>query len=218
MAVARLTTLGIAVLELLHERPMHPYEMAQLMRERHFDTRVKVKAGSLYHTVERLLDNGFVEIVDTQRDGRRPERTVYGMTEAGRDVFVERAQNMLGTPAEEYPEYMSGLAVLDDLGPEIALNQLKHRILRLEAAVAADHVIIDGLHKMELPEIFWLDWRYSTAHRAFELKWTKKLLKELESGQIPFVKAGPGKGTLRDTATYPPLNLVSKDAENDQAS
>src|ERR1700710_1388772 len=107
MPPAKLTTLGLAVLELLHEKPMHPYEMAQLMRERHVDTRVKVKAGSLYHTGERLLDNGFVEIVDTQRDGGRPERTVYGMTEAGRDAFVARAQGMLGTPAEEYPEYLS---------------------------------------------------------------------------------------------------------------
>ena len=42
MASAKLTPLGIAVLELLHEKPMHPYEMAQLMRERYVDTRVNV--------------------------------------------------------------------------------------------------------------------------------------------------------------------------------
>jgi DNA-binding PadR family transcriptional regulator len=127
---------------------MHPYEMAQLMRERYVAIRVKVKAGSLYHTVERLLDNGFIEISETQREGRRPERTVYRMTAAGRDAFVERAQTMLGTPAEEYPEYLSGLAVVAELGREMALNQLKHRAVRLEAAAASDQVLVTNLHEI----------------------------------------------------------------------
>jgi DNA-binding PadR family transcriptional regulator len=214
LTAARLTTLGVAVLELLYEKPTHPYEMAQLMRERHVDTRVKVKAGSLYHTVERLLASGFVEVVDTQRDGRRPERTVYGMTAAGRDAFVERAQNMIGIPAEEYPEYLSGLAVVDELGPDITLNQLRHRILRLEASAASDEVIVDRLHKMELPEIYWLDWRYATARRAFELEWTKKVLDELESGRMPFMKAGLTNGA----ATNLPPIFAAKDNENDQDS
>jgi DNA-binding PadR family transcriptional regulator len=188
MAAAKLTPLGIAVLELLHEKPMHPYEMAQLMRERYVAIRVKVKAGSLYHTVERLLDNGFIEIAETQREGRRPERTVYRMTAAGRDAFVERAQTMLGMPAEEYPEYLSGLAVVAELGRETALNQLKHRAVRLEAAAASDQVLVTKLHEMQLPEIRWLDRRYATARRAFELEWTNELIADLESGRVPFVE------------------------------
>ncbi|MFE0027534.1 PadR family transcriptional regulator [Amycolatopsis sp. NPDC059021] len=186
MAAAKLTTLGIAVLELLHEKPMHPYEMAQLMRERHVDTRVKLKAGSLYHTVERLLGNGFIEVVDTQRDGRRPERTVYGMTDAGRDAFVERARHLLGNVAEEYPEYLSGLAVIDDLGRETTLAELEIRATKLRSLVAADRVVLDRLADEGTPEIFWLDWRYTTDRRAFELEWTERLIDGLRSGRIPF--------------------------------
>jgi DNA-binding PadR family transcriptional regulator len=214
MPAGELTTLGVAVLELLHEKPMHPYEMSQLMRERHVDTRVKVKAGSLYHTVERLLDNGFIEIVDTQRTGRRPERTVYGLTEAGRDVFVARSQAMLGHPADEYPEYLSGLAIVGKLGVELTIPQLRHRILRLEAAAASDQVILDNLHEMKLPEIYWLDWRYATARRVFELEWTKKLLIELESGAIPFMKAGPSNDATGHTLG----KTASKEDENGQAT
>src|SRR5947208_14048596 len=102
MAAAKLTPLGIAVLELLHEKPMHPYEMAQLMRERYVNTRVNVKAGSLYHTVERLQRSGFIEVVDTQRDGRRPERTVYGMTQTGVDEVNQRGRELRGDPVKEY--------------------------------------------------------------------------------------------------------------------
>ncbi|MFI9452899.1 PadR family transcriptional regulator [Amycolatopsis sp. NPDC052450] len=198
---AKLTPLAMAVLELLHERPMHPYEMAQLMKERYVSTRVKVKAGSLYHTVDRLAENGFVEIVETQRDGKRPERTLYAMTEAGRDEFVDRAQDMLATPAEEYPEYLSALAVIDELGPEMTLTQLKHRVLRLQAAIASDQVVLENLAKEhKLPEIYWLDWSYATARRAFELEWTQKLIGDLESGRIGF----------QEHCT-PHLNLVTED-------
>src|SRR2546426_131165 len=49
-----LTPLALAVLELLQERAVHPYEMQQTIRERYIDYVIKVRAGSLYHTVERL--------------------------------------------------------------------------------------------------------------------------------------------------------------------
>ncbi|GAB3709049.1 PadR family transcriptional regulator [Amycolatopsis oliviviridis] len=203
---AKLTPLAMAVLELLHERAMHPYEMAQLMKERYVSTRVKVKAGSLYHTVDRLVQNGFVEAVETQRDGKRPERTVYAMTEAGRDEFVDRAQDMLGTPAEEYPEYLSALAVIDELGPEMSIAQLKHRVLRLQASVASDQVVLENLvNEHKLPEVYWLDWSYATARRAFELEWTRKLLDDLESGRIRF------QGHCK-----PHLNLVTEEDSDER--
>jgi len=202
MAAAKLTPLGIAVLELLHEKPMHPYEMAQLMRERYVDTRVNVKAGSLYHTVERLQQNGFIEVVDTLRDGRRPERTVYGMTEAGQDAFTTRARELLGDLVKEYPAYLSGLAVIDELGLEASVLELEHRITRLRAAVAADQIVLQRLAKNQTPEIYWLDWRYSCDHRAWELEWSERLLDDLRSGRVPF-------------QTHTPLKLV-KEADDER--
>ncbi|MFF1612017.1 PadR family transcriptional regulator [Amycolatopsis sp. NPDC058278] len=196
MASAKLTPLGIAVLELLHERPMHPYEMAALMRERYVDTRVNVKAGSLYHTVERLHRSGFIEVVDTQRDGRRPERTVYGMTQTGLDEFNRRGRELLGDVATEFPAYLSGLAVIDELGREATLNELETRLMRLRAAVASDRAVLQHLAEEKTPEIYWLDWRYSCDHRLFELEWTERLADDLRSGRIPFQDNQPPKLTL----------------------
>ena len=186
MASAKLTPLGIAVLELLHEKPMHPYEMAQLMRERYVDARVNVKAGSLYHTVERLQRNGFIEVVDTQRDGRRPERTVYGMTQAGLDEFNQRGRELLGDLAEEFPAYLSGLAVIDELGKEISLLELVLWFTRLRAGVAADQTVLDRLAEDGTPRIYWLDWQYKCDQRKFELAWTERLHEDLKSGRITF--------------------------------
>ncbi|MBE8522844.1 PadR family transcriptional regulator [Amycolatopsis sp. H6(2020)] len=196
MASAKLTPLGIAVLELLHEKPMHPYEMATLMRERYVDTRVNVKAGSLYHTVERLHRSGFIEVVDTQRDGRRPERTVYGMTQTGLDEFNQRGRELLGDVATEFPAYLSGLAVIDELGRETALYELEARLMRLRAAVASDRTVLQRLAENKVPEIYWLDWRYSCDHRLFELEWTERLVDDLRSGRLQFQDHQPPKLTL----------------------
>ncbi|MBE1498717.1 DNA-binding PadR family transcriptional regulator [Amycolatopsis lexingtonensis] len=196
MASAKLTPLGIAVLELLHEKPMHPYEMAQLMRERYVNTRVNVKAGSLYHTVERLRRDGFIEVVDTQRDGKRPERTVYGMTQTGLDEFNQRGRELLGDLAAEFPAYLTGLAVIDELGRETSLIELDHRVTRLRAAVAADQAVLQRLADDATPPIYWLDWRYQCDHRKFELEWTERLLDDLKSGRIPFQDCEQPKLTL----------------------
>ena len=61
-------TLALAVLGLLQERPMHPYEMASTLRERHKDSSFKVNSGSLYDTVEALARHGWIEPVATARD------------------------------------------------------------------------------------------------------------------------------------------------------
>lgn len=206
MASAKLTPLGLAVLELLHEKPMHPYEMASLMRERYVSTRVNVKAGSLYHTVERLQRSGFIEIVDTQRDGRRPERTVYGMTQAGLDEFNQRGRELLGDLVEEFPAYLSGLAVIDELGRETSLIELEHRITRLRAAVAADQAVLQRLAADETPPIYWIDWRYKTDQRKFELEWTERLHDDLKSGRIPF----------QDNHHEPILKLITREDDDER--
>ena len=66
----------LMVLVLLAEAPMHPYEMQRLMQWRGKDQVVRVQRGSLYPAVERLMRAGLIEPLETEREGRRPERTV----------------------------------------------------------------------------------------------------------------------------------------------
>src|SRR5713226_3053419 len=103
------TPLALTVLNLLDERSMHPYEMQQLIRERGLDQSVKLKGGSIYDTMERLVAAGLVEALETSREGRRPERTVYAITDAGRDEFRAWLQEMLSRPAQEYPQLGAAL-------------------------------------------------------------------------------------------------------------
>ncbi len=74
--------MALAVLATVVQRPMHRYEIASLMRARGKDQDMDVKWGSLYTVVQNLAKHGFLEVVGTSRQGARPERTVYQITEA----------------------------------------------------------------------------------------------------------------------------------------
>ncbi|WFR72123.1 PadR family transcriptional regulator [Prescottella defluvii] len=102
------TPLGISVLALSFERPMHPYEMCQLLVARRKDRIVKVRPGSLYHAVERLERDGLVEVVGTDRQGNRPERTTYEITVAGRRAVRERVAEIVAAPVPSTPSSHSG--------------------------------------------------------------------------------------------------------------
>jgi DNA-binding PadR family transcriptional regulator len=203
-----LTPLAMAVLELLYERNMHPYEMTQLMRERRVDYRVKLRPGSLYHTVERLEGQGYIEVVDTQRQGRRPERTVYGLTDHGRDTFFEQVRTMLATPAQEYPQYTVALSAANELDRADTLEQLRIRVVNLRAQLAADDVLVEHVRGMRLPLMYWIDVAYVQHQRRSELEWTEGLIDDLDSGRIPW-----------PDQEKPSLSIVDKgESDDDKAS
>ncbi|MEV8411859.1 helix-turn-helix transcriptional regulator, partial [Streptomyces niveus] len=81
--------LALAVMALLSERPMHPYEIARTLRQRGKENSVKINFGSLYTVVQNLQKHGYVEVADVQRQGNRPERTLYGLTGAGREEMLD---------------------------------------------------------------------------------------------------------------------------------
>src|SRR5487761_869020 len=101
------STLALSVLELLDEEPMHPYEMASKMRARHHDEFIRLNFGTLYHTVEVLERNGWIHPVEREKEGRRPERTIYELTPAGREILTRSLGELLSQPIREYPRFVA---------------------------------------------------------------------------------------------------------------
>src|SRR6266576_508641 len=104
--------LALAVLVTLTERPMHPYEMAATMRSQGKERSIKLNYGSLYTVVNNLARHGLIEATGAGREGRRPERTVYQITEAGRKELEDWMAELVAVPVKEYPQFEAALAEL----------------------------------------------------------------------------------------------------------
>jgi len=82
--------LALAVLSYLTQRPMHPYELSRTLRDNDDVRSIKFNHGSLYMVVGQLFRAGFIAGQETTREGQRPERTVYALTDAGRMPKLRR--------------------------------------------------------------------------------------------------------------------------------
>jgi DNA-binding PadR family transcriptional regulator len=101
--------LALAVMALLYERPMHPYEMVTLMRERGKHESVRLRYSSLYSVVSALEREGLILPKETVREGKRPERTIYEITDTGREEFLTWLRELLREPVKEYTQFAAGV-------------------------------------------------------------------------------------------------------------
>lgn len=185
-----LTPLGLAVLRLLDAEPMHPYEMQQRIHDYAIDTVVKVAHGSLYHTVERLAGQGLIEPVETSREGRRPERTVYAITERGRDEAYSCLRDFLMRPVQDYPSFGVALSFLQMLPPGEAATLLDRRAVGLEAKLAAHDTVVESLTKQGLDRVQMIEVEFLTCRLHSELEFVRALSENIKAGRLTWRPTG----------------------------
>ena len=184
-AVDRLTPLGVVVLALLREGDMHPYEMLRLMRQRHHDRLVTITNGTMYHTVGRLEKAGLLGEVGVDRDGNRPERTTYTLTDAGRAIvseWVRRELVRIDRPAE-FRVALAEAHNLDRLEVASLLRQ------RSEALSATHRLYHDGRRKAQTrgtPEQFLIQVEREELLLEAELHWLDSFIDRLERHALPW--------------------------------
>lgn len=177
--------LALALLALLVPgRPMHPYEMAVLLRRTGKEQDMKIKWGSLYTVVQNLEKHGFLAAVDTGRSGRRPERTRYAITDAGVAELHDWLRELVADPEREQPRFVAALSVLGVLPPDDVISLLRERLRRLEQGIATERAELTRL-ATEVPRLFLIETEYALALRAAEAEWIGTLLTELADGTLP---------------------------------
>jgi DNA-binding PadR family transcriptional regulator len=177
------SSLGLIVLWLLYERPLHVYRMQKLIESQAKDRVVNVRSrASLYQTIERLQRLGLVEVVETVRTQSRPDRTVYGITDAGRETAREWLREMLSHTGGEFPDFIAAVSILFGLEPEDARRQLELRAERLAAELASTESELAGTPG--LPRLFLLEEEYRRAMLQAELAWLRGVIDDLRAGRL----------------------------------
>lgn len=176
--------LALAVLGLLTERPMHPYEMSTTLRERAKEESIKLNYGSLYSVVESLQRHELIEVQETIREGRRPERTIYAITDAGRTEFVDWLSNLLAIPVKEYTQFEAALSLMPNLPPDEVLRFLQTRRTRLDTEIVATRAVLDDLARQKLPYLFVIELDYLHEIRRAELAFVDRLVAGIRDGSL----------------------------------
>ncbi|MGF1472091.1 MAG: PadR family transcriptional regulator [Rubrobacteraceae bacterium] len=176
--------LALAVMALLYERPMHAYEMVSLMRERRKHESVRLKYSSLYSVVGALEREALISRLETSREGRRPERTIYELTGAGRAEFLTWLRELLGEPAKEYPQFAAGLSFLPALPPAEVVDLFQERIRRLEKEVETMRSQMGEVSEQGLPRLFLVEHEHELILKEVELEWVRGLVREIRAGTL----------------------------------
>ncbi|HXW34156.1 MAG TPA: PadR family transcriptional regulator [Acidimicrobiales bacterium] len=181
---SRSNPLALAVLVCLYEKPMHPYEVAQTLRQRAKHDSVRLNYGSLYAVVESLEKKGFIKATGTVREGKRPERTVYQITDEGSREMNDWMTELISVPAKEYPAFMAGLSFIPSLHPDEALMALRSRADALRVKLAAMRGAMNVAREAGLPRLFVLEAEFEEQELAAELKFVTGLVEEMASGTL----------------------------------
>lgn len=177
-------SLAVLVLGLLTERDMHPYEMQQLLRSRREERLTRFSVGSLYRTVQRLAAAGLVREVGCQQQGNRPQRTVYGVTDAGRAALARSVAAGLRDCGGSSTEFLVALNELHSLPREEAADVLRGRVAgAAEQLQRYDDWLAEAV---DVPRLYLLDLEYQREVTRTQLRWLTELVQRIDSGRLPW--------------------------------
>lgn len=198
----------LTVLAFLLQGPRHPYELHRLVVDTHKDY-IGGLPRSLYHAVDQLADDELIVPVETSRQGRRPERTVYEITPEGRAELAARMRRLLERPDTDSLILVAGVSLLGCLPPQEAIRCLRARQIALEQIINGLAANAAAQHEAGLPRLLLLEVECERALLGAELEWVNGVLADLRAGVLtwssPLTEAD--LGTAR--AAY--QNLEPKD-------
>ena len=177
--------LALAVLSCLNEKPMHPYEISTTLRSRGKESSIKLNYGSLYSVVESLQKHGLITSRETTREGRRPERTVYEITESGVEELEDWLAELLSTPVRDYTSLEAGLSLMPALPPDEVARLLEDRALKLRSelrAIDANHAEAEAVG---IPDLFLVESLFRRRMLDAELDFVSTLAKDIRTSSLP---------------------------------
>jgi DNA-binding PadR family transcriptional regulator len=163
--------------------------------------------------VQNLERNGYLEPIGVTRQGARPERTVYQITDAGRDELVAWTRELIAGPEAEHTRFVAGLSVLAVLTPQDVIDLLRRRLERLTQSV--DSLTAQLEEASDVPRLFLIEDEYRIAMTLAEANWTRSLLDELSAGSFPHLD---GWRSWHESGDIPPefTELAERGTEHNQ--
>ncbi|MFJ4438252.1 PadR family transcriptional regulator [Streptomyces sp. NPDC088923] len=177
------------LLGLLLEGDAHPHHLLAALKAGGEARATAAHRGTVYHTVTALAEAGWIAPLGREREGNRPERTVYTLTPEGRAELVRRLDAEIRDPRREFSRFLGAVARLGALGPRGAESALTERATRLGTRIAKDEKRLAEAHAQGVPRLFVIEAEYALTLARAEHDWLHGLVDEIRAGTLAWPTA-----------------------------
>jgi DNA-binding PadR family transcriptional regulator len=178
-------TARLIILGLLREKPYYGYELKRTMQERYMDEWTQVAFGSIYYALRHMTQEGLVQPEATERDGNRPSRTVYSITEVGRLEFTRLLREAWQAPPTMSPELMRiCILFMQELPAEEITTHLTHRAKTIMRSIEHLKHVGQEVSAKGAPWTAQYIVSYDIGLWQKSLEWIQGLLEDIQSGRI----------------------------------
>jgi len=206
MLIEPISLVRLYVLGLLEKGDRHGYEIVATAERWAIHRWAGISIGSIYHTLRSLTKAGYASILKVEREGNRPERQVFSITDRGREECHRLIALGLGSLEYEGREVDMSLAFSHRISPALRRQMLENRLGPLEERLAQLRALhhayttcfespsLEHLRKLR-EESPWIHAgiRHGLARLEVERDWTMSLLSEIDSW--PYQPASAEKNT-----------------------
>lgn len=172
--------------------PMHGHRIRRAAQTDRTELWADVKPGSLYGALHRMEDEGIVEAVRTEQEGKRPARTVYGITEEGRGELAAHRDEALREARLRPDPVDLALHFTGDLSEGALRSALEARRGSLAAQLASWRQVRESADSY-LSEMEKMTFGHTLARLEAELVWHDEILEKLP--MLLAVEPGKPSGT-----------------------
>ncbi len=163
----------LILLGILLDGKTHGYRLNEYVTHA-MDLYADIKKSTVYYTLEKLEKDGYVTH-ETEREGKRPERRVYQITEKGKSYFLQLLRDNLGEFTRTYFNDDIGIAFMDQFSMPEVRNLLEKKRGMAESTLK---------QFKEVPD-HGGNWHYvishNIAHLEADLAWIDSILREIEN-------------------------------------
>jgi DNA-binding PadR family transcriptional regulator len=175
----------LVILGFLRRAPLYGYQIKRMIEQVMGDW-TSIAFGSIYFALKKLAEEGYVEKVGTEKEGSRPSRTIYQITDDGRDEFMRLLREVWGDVEQQYFTFDIGLTFIDALELDEVKSYLRRRVEWLEQTLEyLDRHQAETLADEHVPRLLGSAvFDHHRLHYRAELEWTEALLESAEDGEL----------------------------------
>lgn len=195
-SVTRLT-----LLLLLSQGPSHGYGLRSAIESWRMDAWADIRYGSIYQVLSHMAEAGLVEEVGHSREGRRPSRCTYAITDSGREELGRLLRRAWATPSTEVQPVNVALCFVGFglLGSKEIEDCLVERLSWLdqgERELASEERLTVSLSPGEGVARVLVD-HFDHFHRliATERAWATQVLEHLRAGEYGLTEGAAPEDT-----------------------